>query len=68
MAISPLERKGSRPRSWISMVGAACSLSSFVILVILRNPVHFCSISEVIVTRAGVEDGTLSLESSDGMI
>lgn len=58
---SPLERNGSRPRSCISMVGAVCSLINLAILVMLRKPVHFCSILEVIVTRAGVDDDTLSL-------
>ena len=41
VATSPRDRKGSRPRSCMSIVGAECSLRSFVILVILRKPVHF---------------------------
>lgn len=61
VATSPRERNGSRPRSCMSMVGAACALISFIILWMLRNPVHFCNISEDMVTRAGVDDGMLSL-------
>jgi len=60
VATSPRVRNGSRPRSWMSMVGAACSFMSFTILWMFLNPVHFWSISEDIVTRAGKEDGTRS--------